>query len=141
MKFHSGLIVKIQAGNSDVEIGSTCGVKQGCTMAPILFLIYMQAAVEVFNVTSKHCKLQFKTREDNVFSGRNIRVRKDVVSFEIASSLYADDGASYSNLDLTCIKEWSSSFALSKGLASSAMWDAEEPNRRQKQCIFRPPNN
>ena len=47
---------------------------------------------------------------------------------------------SYSNLDLTCIKEWSSSFALSKGLASSAMWDAEEPNRRQKQCISRPPN-
>lgn len=93
MKLHSGLIVKIQAGNSDVEIGSTCGVKQGCTMAPILFLIYMQAAVEVFNVTSKHCKLQFKTREDNVFSGRNIRTRKDVVSFEISSSLYADDGA------------------------------------------------
>ena len=46
---------------------------------------------------------------------------------------------SYSNLDLTCTKEWSSSFALSKGLASSAMWDAEEPNRRQKQCISRPP--
>ena len=49
MNLHSGLLVKIQAGNSDVEIGSTCGVKQGCTMAPILFLIYMQAAVEVFN--------------------------------------------------------------------------------------------
>ena len=46
---------------------------------------------------------------------------------------------SYSNLDLTCIEEWSSSFALSKGLASSAMWDAEEPNRRQKQCISPPP--
>ena len=62
-------------------------------MAPILFLIYIQVAVEVFNVISKHCKLQFKTHEDNVFSGRYIRTREDVVSFEIASSLYADDGA------------------------------------------------
>ena len=40
MKLHSGLIVKIQAGNSDVEIGSTCGVKQACTMASIILLIY-----------------------------------------------------------------------------------------------------
>ena len=36
INLHSDLIVKIQAGDSDVEIGSTGGVKQGCTMAPIL---------------------------------------------------------------------------------------------------------
>jgi len=46
INLHSDLIVKIQAGDSDVEIGSTGGVKQGCTMAPILFLIYMQPRLQ-----------------------------------------------------------------------------------------------
>ena len=93
VNLHSDLIVKIQSGDSDVEIASTGGVKQGCTMAPILFLIYMQAAIELVNAKADYHKLQYKTREDHLFAGRPIRTRKDVVSFEVSSSLFADDGA------------------------------------------------
>ncbi len=46
---HSDLIVKIQSVDSNVEFASAGGVKQWCTMAPILFLIYMQAAIELVN--------------------------------------------------------------------------------------------
>ena len=93
VNLHSDLIVKIQSGDSDVEIASTGGVKQGCTMAPILFLIYMQAAIEVVNANTDHQRLQYKTREDHVFAGRPVRTRKDAVNFEVTSSLFADDGA------------------------------------------------
>lgn len=62
-------------------------------MAPILFLIYMQAAIEVINAETDHHKLVFLTRDDQVFSGRPLRTRKNVVSFEVSCSLFADDGA------------------------------------------------
>jgi hypothetical protein len=91
VNLHADLI--IQSGDSDVEIASTGGVKQGCTMAPILFLIYMQAAIEVVNANADYRKLQYKTREDHLFAGRSIRTRKDVEFFEVSSSLFADDGA------------------------------------------------
>ena len=39
---HSDLVVKIQAGDEDIVIDSTSGVKQGCTLAPILFSVYIQ---------------------------------------------------------------------------------------------------
>ncbi len=57
----------IQSVDSDVEITSTGGVKQGRTMAPILFLIFMQAAIKVINAQADYRKLQNKTRED-IFS-------------------------------------------------------------------------
>ena len=62
-------------------------------MASILFLIYMQAAIEVVNAKADYHKLQYKTRKDHLFAGRPIKTRKDVVSFEVSSSLFADDGA------------------------------------------------
>ena len=104
VNLHSDLIVKIQSGDSDVEIASTGGVKQGCTMAPVLFLIYMQAAIEVINPQADCRKLQYKTREDHLFAGRTLRTRKDVKCFEVSSSLFADDGPSSSNLERICRK-------------------------------------
>ncbi len=76
VNLHSDLIVKIQSGDSDVEIDPTGGVKQGCTMAPVLFLIYMQAAIEVINAQADCRKLQYKTREDHLFAGRTPGLEK-----------------------------------------------------------------
>ncbi len=102
---HSDLIVKIHSGDSDVEIASTGGVKQGCTRAPVLFLIYMQAAIEVINTQADCRKLQYKTREDHFFAGRTLRTRKDVKSFEVSSSLLSlMMGRSSSNLERKCRK-------------------------------------
>ena len=61
--------------------------------APILFPIYMQAAIELVNAKADYHKVQYKTREDHLFAGRPIRTRKDVGSFENSPCLFADDGA------------------------------------------------
>jgi hypothetical protein len=47
ISFHSDLIVKVNIGYKDVCFDCTTGVKQGCTMAPLLFATYFQAANEV----------------------------------------------------------------------------------------------
>ena len=47
-RLHSGVKVKIRVAGKEVVIDSTVGVKQGDSLAPILFLIYMQACMEVY---------------------------------------------------------------------------------------------
>ena len=47
IRFHSDLIVKVNLGDKDVCFDSTAGVKQGCTVASLLFAIHFQAANEV----------------------------------------------------------------------------------------------
>ncbi len=99
VNLHSDFIVKIQSGDFDVVIATTGGVEQGCTMAPILILIYMQAAIEVINAQADYRKLQDKTREDHLFAGRLFRTKKDVKTFEVLSSPSADEGAIFLNLE------------------------------------------
>ena len=70
IRFHSDLIVKVNIGDEDVCFDSTIGVKQGCTMAPLLFAIYFQAAHEVF-----------KTEKDFMFSGRKITQSATAIEF------------------------------------------------------------
>ena len=65
IRFHSDLIVKVAIGEDDVCFNSTTGVKQGCTMAPLLFAIYFQAANEVLTTTcSLLPTLVFRTAKD-----------------------------------------------------------------------------
>ena len=91
---HSDLVVKIQAGDEDIVIDSTSGVKQGCTLAPILFSVYIQACAEVRSKLSKDQGLPFKTREDHIITGRRVKTRRNVIEFAASNFLYADDGAS-----------------------------------------------
>jgi hypothetical protein len=52
IRFHSDLIMKVNIGNKDVCFDSTTGVKQGCTMAPLLSAIYFQTANEVLSAAT-----------------------------------------------------------------------------------------
>jgi hypothetical protein len=45
-RLHTGCSVKVKVGETDIEFGSTIGVKQGDTLAPVLFLFVIQAAAE-----------------------------------------------------------------------------------------------
>ena len=47
IRLHTNCIVKIRAGDSDVTVESTVGVKQGDSLAPVLFSLYFQACMEV----------------------------------------------------------------------------------------------
>ena len=88
---HSDLVVKIQAGDEDIVIDSTSGVKQGCTLAPILFSVYIQACAEVRSKLSKDQGLPFKAREDHIITGRRVKTRRNVIEFAASNFLYADD--------------------------------------------------
>jgi len=92
IRFHSDLIVKVSIGGEDVCFDSTAGVKQGCTMAPLLFAIYFQAANEVLSdVLPVSSSLMFKTEKDFVFSGRKVTQSATSIDFSFDKSLYADD--------------------------------------------------
>jgi hypothetical protein len=47
VRLHTNCMVKIKAGDSDVLVESNVGVKQGDSLAPILFSLYFQACMEV----------------------------------------------------------------------------------------------
>ena len=92
IRFHSDLIVKVKIGDEDVCFDSTAGVKQGCTMAPLLFAIYFQAANEVLSATLPvSASLMFRTEKDFVFSGRKVTQSATAIDFQFDKSLYADD--------------------------------------------------
>jgi hypothetical protein len=43
---HTDVTVRFAVGKTEAEFSSTVGVKQGSTLAPILFLFVIQAALE-----------------------------------------------------------------------------------------------
>ena len=90
MRFHSDLIVKIKVGEADVLFDSITGVKQGCTGAPTFFNVYFQVANEVVDLLTLAPSLQFKTKQDHVFTGRSIQTHS-AIDFSFDKSLYADD--------------------------------------------------
>jgi hypothetical protein len=94
MLFHSDLISKIKMCDTDVIFDSATGVKQGCTEAPTFCNLYFQVANEVVNLLMPASSLQFKTKQDFVFSGRSIKTHSEsVFNISFDKSLYADDKA------------------------------------------------
>ena len=92
IRFHSDLIVKIKVGEADVLFDSTTGVKQGCTGAPTLCNLYLPVANEVVDQLMPATSLQFKTKQDFVFSGRPIQTCSEI-DFSFDKSFDADDEA------------------------------------------------
>ena len=69
---HSDLIVKVNIGYEDVCFDSTAGVKQGCTMTPLL---YFQAANEVLSAALPvSSSLMFRTEKDFCSLAKLLRV-------------------------------------------------------------------
>jgi hypothetical protein len=99
INLHMGCTVKIRVGESDVEVTCTVGVKQGDNLAPILFIIFMQAALEIVHQKWERKKPTFRSKEDSVLTGRNFKIcgkngdARGCVTFEFYRSFYADDGA------------------------------------------------
>jgi hypothetical protein len=89
---YSNCIVKMEIGEDDHDIKATAGVKQGDNLAPVLFLIYIQAVLETLDKKFPgRKKLPFATRFDHIIHGARWRATKGVTLFEIGESLYADD--------------------------------------------------
>ncbi|XP_045446396.1 uncharacterized protein LOC123654541 [Melitaea cinxia] len=69
----------------------TCGVKQGCVLAPTLFALYFAAVVqEVIQVTSEGVRIRFRT-DGGIFNLTRLKARTKVSHALITEMMYADD--------------------------------------------------
>ena len=99
-RMHTGCMVEMEVGGEKITVTSTLGVKQGDNLAPVLFLIYIQAALEALIGSGKlpaEGMLWFRTKEDGIVK-RNMAKGGKVCSNDVRilqkafwSGAYADD--------------------------------------------------
>lgn len=91
IRLHKGAKIVLKVGETKSETDSTIGVRQGSCEGPTLFLFIIQAAIEtmVWPVD----KPQFCTKELGEVTGSRHDQKRDITSFELFSSLFADDCA------------------------------------------------
>jgi hypothetical protein len=99
MELNTNCSVKLDVDGEDIDIMYTIGVKQGDNLAPILFLFYIQAAIDSLEKKWPCSKPQFSTAEDAIFTGRDYKTNAEscrlinAMKFYMWCSLYADDAA------------------------------------------------
>ena len=71
---YTGCIVKV-----GISISATAGVKQGDNLAPVLFLIYIQAVLQTLDDKfPDREKLSFATKFDHILHGRRYNLSKKI---------------------------------------------------------------
>ena len=88
---HTDFSIKIRSGLRDIQLPYTTGVKQGDSLAPVLFNIYFQACIEVLDCRWNAERPFFCHRDDSTLTGRDRCTPGTLSTFY--RSLYADDGA------------------------------------------------
>jgi len=92
IRLHYGAQIKVKIDEVDSEIDSTIGVRQGSCEGPaVLFLFIMQAAMETLEWPDGVSKPEFMTREHGKITGERTSRVRDASSFELWTSLFADD--------------------------------------------------
>ena len=93
--FHEGMEAQVMIGGelSDT-FPVTNGVKQGCTVAPTLFALYLAAVLEVAKKDQPAEGVWLLTRQDgNPFNLRRLSAKTKVEEVCVQELLYADDSA------------------------------------------------
>ena len=78
---HTGCTVKFKVGDTDIEIDSTIGVKQGDTIAPILFLFVIQAVAETLETVLPAEPLEYSWKEKGKISNANVGTKGISIEF------------------------------------------------------------
>ena len=91
IRLHYGAKIKVKIGEVDSKIDSTIGVRQGSCEGPVLFLFIMQAAMETLEWPDGVSNPEFMTREYGKTIGERTSRVRDASSFELWTSLFADD--------------------------------------------------
>ncbi len=90
---HENALIYVKIGEDDFDVESSIGVRQGSWEGPILILFSMQAATET--LTWSVAKPVFRTRSKGVIMGERSFRKRDASSFDLWTSLFADDCAIY----------------------------------------------
>ncbi len=102
IRLHENALINVKIGEDDSEVESSVGIRQVSYEGPILFMFIMQAAMET--LTWAIAKPVFRTRSKGVFVGYHSIPKRDASSFDLWTSLFADDCAiffsSHAHLEL-----------------------------------------
>lgn len=92
--FHTDTKTIVQVENCKIPAFSVkTGVRQGCVMAPLLFIIYMQIIIN--NITNKNIggiDLNFRN-DSNMFNRRNLKATTKIKQLHLLDLMFADDCA------------------------------------------------
>jgi len=90
---HTDVKVTLPVGDASTCFGYTIGVKQGDSLAPVLFLYYVQAVLETLDRSAWETP-SYRFKMDDVLHGRSWRARgPSAYTFSFPYSVYADDTA------------------------------------------------
>ncbi len=87
--------MNVYIGEDDSEVECSIGVRQGSCEIPILFLFILQAAIST--LTWPVAEPAFRTRSKGVTMGERSFRMLDASSFDLWTSLLADDCAIFFN--------------------------------------------
>lgn len=87
---HTGVRVSLSVGKEEAEFASKVGVKQGDSLAPVLFIFFVEACLRSLDSSSWDSPV-FRTKNDFVMRGRSHVALG--TEFEFPFAFYADDGA------------------------------------------------
>ncbi|KAI5715688.1 hypothetical protein M8J77_020743 [Diaphorina citri] len=85
------------AVRTDGEVGPSfavrTGVRQGCVLAPLLFLVYIQTIVANMSLQQQDGVDIIYRADSDMFSKRGLKSRTKVARFKVAELMFADDCA------------------------------------------------
>jgi len=91
---HTNVDVELRVAMESRSFSSTTGVLQGSSEAPVLFLMYIQACLEVYDMGRVEEDPTFLATDDLVLASRPTKaLPPGTKSFSFHRSLFADDGA------------------------------------------------
>ena len=89
--FHDGMIASVVVGGETVpSFQVRDGLRQGCTIAPMLFILYFELAIRCWLSRCGTAGIEVLYKIDGKFVGE--RTRRPL-SFVISECLFADDAA------------------------------------------------
>jgi hypothetical protein len=97
IRLHEGAKIKLKIGETEKDIASTIGVRQGSCEGPVLFLFIMQAAMETLVWPTGVGRPEFRTIKEGCTMGEKWSRKRGVTTFELWASLFADDCAVFFN--------------------------------------------
>lgn len=93
-KLYDGAVLSLKIDKDEVLIATSSGVKQGCGLSPLLFIVVIQAVLAAMKWPDECEQIRFKTHDDGLMHSRKIAAYDEKGSwFATRSSLFADDGA------------------------------------------------